>query len=263
MSHLRKRGFVFVLLALVMNALLTGIAGAQDATPLPHWTYEGEEGPDHWGELDHRFEACKAGQEQSPIDILDAASANRPDIHFNYAPSALTILNNGHTVQVNYDAGSSISIDGHEYALVQFHFHHPGEHTIAGVTYPLEMHLVHADADNNLAVVGLLIQEGVADNAAFEPVFANLPTEHVEAHLVEGAAIKAEAMLPAEQRYYTYAGSLTTPPCSEGVRWFVLTTPIALSVQQIEAFASVFELDARPVQALNSRDVVADNAADS
>jgi carbonic anhydrase len=200
--------------------------------------------------------------EQSPIDILVPASENLPDIQFDYAPSALTILNNGHTVQVNYDEGSGISIDGHEYALLQFHFHHPSEHTIAGVTYPLEMHLVHADADGNLAVVGLLIQEGTDANAGLESVFANLPTEHADAHAVEGASVNAADVLPAESLYYTYPGSLTTPPCSEGVRWLVLTTSITLSVEQIETFSSVFELDARPVQPLNSRDVVMDSAAD-
>ncbi len=268
MSFFGKRAAAFVILILLLNVgFVVSITAAQDATatpaPLPHWTYEGEEGPANWGELDNRFEACKAGQTQSPIDILDATSENLPDIHFSYAPSALTILNNGHTVQANYDAGSRITVDGHQYDLKQFHFHHPSEHTIAGVTYPLEMHLVHADADGNLAVVGVLIQEGAGDNAAFDSVFANLPTEKVDAHAVEGASVSAADLLPAERLYYTYSGSLTTPPCSEGVRWMVLTTPITLSVEQIETFTSVFEFDARPTQPLNGRDVTVDSAVDS
>jgi carbonic anhydrase len=125
------------------------------------------------------------------------------------------------------------------------------------------MHLVHADADGSLAVVGVLIQESTDDNAAFDSVFANLPTEKVDAHTVEGATVSAADLLPADHLYYTYPGSLTTPPCSEGVRWLVLTTPITLSVEQIETFSSVFEMDARPVQSLNDRDVTVDTSADS
>ncbi len=264
----RKPLLVFLLIAAVLNSVLVfGVVAAQDATatpvPLPHWTYEGEEGPAHWGGLDSRFALCASGQSQSPIDILAPASQNLPDIQFNYQPSALTILNNGHTVQVNYDAGSSITIDGTEYALKQFHFHHPSEHTIEGVTYPMEMHLVHADANGNLAVVGIMIKEGEADNAALAPVFENMPTQKADAQTIADVTVNAADMLPDSHLYYGYSGSLTTPPCSENVKWMVLTTPITLSVEQIEKFAGAFELDARPVQPLNGRDLSVDSGADS
>ncbi len=268
MVFFRKGAFAVLLMIAALNAIfVVGLVAAQDATPtpapLPHWTYEGEEGPAHWGGLDSRFSTCETGKSQSPIDILAPASENLSDIQFSYQPSALTIKNNGHTVQVDYAAGSSITVAGRQYDLKQFHFHHPSEHTLAGVTYPMEVHFVHADADGNLAVVGAMIQEGMEDNAAFAPVFENMPMQTADLQTMESVMISAADMLPAERTYFGYSGSLTTPPCSEGVKWMLLTTPITLSVEQIEKFAGVFELDARPTQPLNGRDVTADSGADS
>ena len=268
MSFFTKRHFSRLLMIAALNAIfVVGLVAAQDATPtpapLPHWTYEGEEGPAHWGELDERFSLCETGKAQSPIDILAPASANLKDIQFSYQPSALTIKNNGHTVQVDYAAGSSITVDGTQYDLKQFHFHHPSEHTLAGVSYPMEVHFVHADADGNLAVVGALIAEGTEDNAAFAPVFENMPLQMADPQTMDSVMVSAADMLPADHTYFGYGGSLTTPPCSEGVKWMLLTTPITLSVEQIEKFASAFELDARPTQPLNGRDVTADSGTDS
>ena len=236
--------------------------GAHGDTP-PHWSYEGEAGPDHWGDLAADYATCSTGTHQSPVDILAPESQALTDIQFNYNPSALTIKNNGHTIQVDYAEGSSITVDGTTYNLLQFHFHHPSEHTVDGVVYPMEMHLVHADADGNLAVIGVLIKEGVKANAAFAPVWANLPAEEVEPTLIDGATVNAADLLPADRTYDTYSGSLTTPPCSENVKWLVLTTPVELSVEQITAFSDIFEHNARPVQPLNDRSISEDSGADS
>lgn len=262
-SRRRSRPMLFLLCIVLANVVLFGaLVAAQEAEP-PHWEYEGEAGPVHWGELSEEYALCATGQSQSPIDLFDAASTDLTDIVFNYQPSDLTIKNNGHTVQVDYAPGSTITVDGVDYELKQFHFHHPSEHAVDGVIYPLEMHLVHADADGNLAVVGVFIKEGQDDNAAFAPVFENLPTEKVDATAIDGVSVDAAALLPAEHAFYTYSGSLTTPPCSEGVHWIVLSTPVTLSPAQIQQFAAVFPLDARPLQALNGRDLSEDTGADA
>src|SRR5262245_22782050 len=170
-------------IVLVGSFLIYSVASAQqstDPTPTPtpaHWTYEGEEGPDEWGNLDPTYALCGTGRAQSPIDISGAEAIGLQDIQFNYKPSELNIFNNGHTVQTNYDAGSSITYNETEYQLIQFHFHHPSEHTIAGQAFDMELHLVHRDANGNLAVVGILLQKGDADNAALAPVFDNLPAK--------------------------------------------------------------------------------------
>ncbi|MBE7469831.1 MAG: carbonate dehydratase [Anaerolineae bacterium] len=217
-----------------------------------HWGYEGAEGPEFWGELSPDFALCSTGQEQTPIDVPATAPANPADITFNYQPTALTIFNNGHTVQVNYDAGSSIDVGGKTYQLKQFHFHTPSEHTMNGQSTDLELHLVHQSADNQLAVVGVMLKQG-SENPAYAPVFNNLPVQESEPSAVSGVTINAADLLPAERTYYRYNGSLTTPPCSEGVQWLLLNTPVELSSAQVSAFQAIFVHNARPVQPLNGR----------
>ncbi|MBX3010818.1 MAG: carbonic anhydrase family protein [Caldilineaceae bacterium] len=217
-----------------------------------HWSYAGEEGPDHWGELSADYTACADGSAQSPIDLTAATKADLPDIIFDYGESHLNILNNGHTVQVNYDAGSAILLDGVRYDLLQFHFHAASEHTIAGERYPLEFHLVHRNAEGGLAVVGVMAVAG-AENPAFADILAHAPASEAAATVVEGVMVAAEQLLPAGRLYYTYAGSLTTPPCSEGVKWHVLTTPIELSATQLEALTSILHDNFRPIQPLHDR----------
>ncbi len=190
------------------------------------WGYSGTEGPRHWGELSEDFAPCTDGQEQSPINIDNPTKADLADIVFNYRPSALNIVNNGASVQVNYDPGSSIAWDGAVYQLVQFHFHTPSEHTVKGKTYALELHLVHRSAEGKLAVVGVLVDIG-AENPAFASIWDHLPSEAGAEQIVEGVTINAGDLLPQTKSYFTYDGSLTTPPCTEGVKWFVLTNPLA------------------------------------
>ena len=241
------------------------IAGAAGAGALlfgtgayaqPHWGYEGEHGPEHWGSLDPGFAVCSNGREQSPIDLTGAEPGALSEIVFEYAPSPISILNNGHTIQVDYQAGSGLVLDGARYGLVQFHFHHRSEHTVDGADFPLEMHLVHADADGALAVVGVLVEEGGA-NEALAPVFRQMPGEAGPAAMVEGT-VDAAALLPGRRTTWRYAGSLTTPPCSEGVSWLVMTEPVTASRGQIEAFKALFPVNNRPVQPLNGRRLVTD-----
>ena len=239
------------------------------APTTPHWGYGAEHGPAEWGKLCPEFATCGAGKNQSPIDIAGAPSATMPAITTSYQPAELRIVhhehqadvvNNGHTVQVNYPRGSSLTADGQTFDLLQYHFHSPSEHTLEGKHFPMEMHLVHKSADGKLAVLAAFVTEGDA-NAAFEPVWANLPKEKgVEVHL-EKVQVDVGALLPKDRTTYRYEGSLTTPPCSEGVKWFVLANPVSLSKQQIEAFRAVIRDNNRPTQPLNGRKVVSDKVA--
>jgi carbonic anhydrase len=233
----------------------------------PVWHYEGDEGPAHWGTISPKFATCQSGRAQSPIDIVAPARRDTSDaIMLKFAPTSLRIvhhehvadaINNGHTIQVNYSEGDTLTVGGRAYQLVQYHFHAPSEHTVDGKQFPMEMHLVHANAEGQLAVIGVLITEG-AHNAAFDPIWANLPvTKGVEHHL-EHVTVDVDALLPQARTTYRYEGSLTTPPCSEGVQWFVMTAPIALSAAQIDAFTALFHGNNRPVQSLNERPVLSD-----
>lgn len=223
----------------------------------PHWGYEGENGPAHWGELDSSFAACAQGMEQSPVDIASPSAEDLANIVFTYQPSTLRVLNNGHTVQANYDAGSYMELDGHRYEVLQFHYHAPSEHTINGQSFPAEFHIVHKDAENKLAVIGLIVTPG-AENAALAEMVANLPAEESPETVIAGATVDVAALLPVAQTTYRYPGSLTTPPCSEGVSWLVMTTPIELSASQIAAFEAVHVGNNRPLQPLHGRALVED-----
>jgi len=250
-----------LLFILAMFGLLNATAFAQEEhhDEAPHWTYEGEEGPGHWGELSPDFVLCMDGTAQSPIDVTDASELDLVNIDFNYGETALNIVNNGHTIQVNTDEGSSISYNGINYDLLQFHFHHPSEHTVNGEPADMEIHFVHRDPNSgNLAVVGVLLMAGDEDNAAYASIFDNLPAEAGDPQTMD-AVVDLMSLLPEQQTFYTYQGSLTTPPCSQIVRWLLLDTPVYLSETQIEAFASIFEMNARPTQPLNMRDLLHDS----
>lgn len=169
-------------------------------------------------------------------------------------------INNGHTIQINYPGGDTLTLGGTAYELVQYHFHNPSEHTVAGNPFPMEMHMVHRTADGRLAVVGVLIVEG-AHNAAFDPVWANLPTvKGMKTHM-PSVNVDVDALLPTVRTSWRYDGSLTTPPCSEDVKWIVMTTPIALSTEQIRAFTTLVHDNNRPLQAVNGRAVVTDDVS--
>ena len=216
-----------------------------------HWSYAGHGGPAEWGELDKAFAACKAGKVQSPVDIRGARTADLPAIRFDYKPSPLRVIDNGHTIQVNYAPGSSIDVGGSRYELVQFHFHKPSEEKIDGKSHDMVAHLVHKGADGKLAVVAVLLDKGGA-NPAINAIWKNLPKEKEKETSVK-ATVDAGTLLPGDKGYYTFQGSLTTPPCSEEVRWFVLKAPVKIEASQIAAFGKLYPMNARPTQPLNGR----------
>ena len=231
----------------------------------PVWHYEGAEGPARWGGLSPKFSTCGKGQSQSPVDIAATVAGTEPlALKTNLLPGTLRIahhehvadgINNGHTIQINYAGGDTLTIGNDAYSLVQYHFHNQSEHTVKGVHFPMEMHLVHKAASGKLAVIGVFIQQG-AHNASLDPIWNNLPTKKgVETHY-PSVNVDVDKLLPANRASYRYDGSLTTPPCSEGVRWIVMTTPIELSAEQIKAFTAVIHDNNRPTQALNGRAVL-------
>ena len=223
----------------------------------PHWNYQGHGGAAHWAELDESFKTCKLGKVQSPINVDTRTVEKSLDpkaIGFAYVAGAGEVVNNGHTIQVNLPAAGLVTLDGVEYKLLQFHFHTPSEEKIDGKAYPLVAHLVHKSAQGQLAVVAVLFKAG-KENAALKPVFDHLPAKEGETVKLD-AAIDATDLLPADRAYYAFMGSLTTPPCSEEVRWQVLKTPVELSAAQLAAFRKLYRMNARPVQPLNGRKVM-------
>jgi carbonic anhydrase len=220
-----------------------------------HWSYSGAEGPEQWGDLEPDYATCKSGSRQSPIDIEGARAADLPDVHFDYQVSPLRIINNGHTIQINYDPGSTITIGDKQYSLVQFHFHHPSEEKIAGKQYDLVAHLVHKDAQGNLAVVAILFQSGQT-NPFLDLLWKYVPKEIGKEVVNKKVNLNVADLLPADHSYYTFAGSLTTPPCSEGVSWYVLKNVVELSPGEISTFAKWYPMNARPIQPTNGREIL-------
>ena len=221
-----------------------------------HWTYEGEEGPENWGTLSEEYATCADGSAQTPIDIVEPTQADIADPVLSYTAGAATVVNNGHTIQANAAEGNTLTLDGVEYPFAQIHFHASSEHTINGESFPAEVHFVHKTADGAIAVVGVMISEGAADNAAWAPFTDAMGTAEEEETAVE---LDWAAMLPAQQTTYRYDGSLTTPGCAEGVKWNVMTTPITMSADQIAAFTGAYANNARPTQPLNGRKVLEDS----
>lgn len=238
------------LIGSVSAALMTGCSTVEQSKA--GWSYSGKTGPQHWGELGPQNAMCSQGIEQSPIDIPAEAPVRTGDILFNYQPTPLAVLNNGHAIQVNYAPGSSITVEGETYNLLQFHFHALSEHTMAGQHAPMEVHFVHQSADGVYAVVGVMMNRGAA-SAAYEPVGSRAPGEPGQTSATHGEMINAIDMLPADRSYYRYDGSFTTPPCTEGVKWFVLATPVELSDAQLGAFEAIYHNNYRPVQPMNNR----------
>lgn len=231
---------------------LCAAAEAAEQGAAPHWEYEGAHGPAKWGELSADFKTCSLGVEQTPIDLKSAIKAQTGPVNIGWQKMPLTIWNNGHTIQVNTPAGSKMDIGGTTYEMLQFHFHHPSEHLLAGKSFDLEAHFVHKSASGALAVVGVFIQPGAA-NPALTPIWAAMPAKEGPATPVAGVTIEPAKLLPKEKGYYRYMGSLTTPPCSEGLTWTVYKSPITASPEQIRAFAALFPINARPVMPLGRR----------
>ena len=247
----------FLLYLSLGAAVLTPAATvcAAQEKPAHHWTYGGKEGPEHWGDLEQEYATCKIGKHQSPIDIRNAKKSDLPAIQFDYHAAPLRIINNGHSVQVNYAPGSFITVGDRRYELKQFHFHHPSEETIDGKHFEMVIHLVHADASGNYAAVAVLVKIG-AENPAIEALWSRLPKQAGPEQKFDDVQFNASGLLPIAHGYYTYPGSLTTPPCSENVTWLVMKEPVTISKEQAAAFARLYEHNARPIQPLNDRTVL-------
>lgn len=255
MTTPRTPKLVFVDL-LIGTLLVSPMAsyGQEHKDPTHSWGYSLATGPKHWAELSPDFATCKLGHQQSPINIRETKKADLPPIVFDYKSSPLRITNNGHTVEADYAPGSSISVGGKTYQLIQFHFHHPSEGQIRGKKSELEMHLVHSDTEGNKVVVAVLINRG-RSNDFLQPIFDHIP-QTKEKEESSDVMVDATNLLPQARPYYTFSGSLTTPPCSEGVTWLVLKNPVEASDSQIKMFAKFYKNNARPVQPLSGRTVL-------
>lgn len=247
----------------VMKTVLASVVGL--ATPVlmtsgkiaraQEWSYGGYTNPTEWGELSSKYRTCETGNKQSPINIreFDTSRGGRGNVQFNYDPSDLEVINNGATVKVNYDSGSSVTIDGKTYKLKQFHFHTPSEHRINDELSAMELHLVHKSNDGDYAVVGVMIEPGKT-NSEMAKVWSNIPDRGNTKKL--NRQVSAANFLPQEKDYYKYSGSFTTPPCTQGVTWIMFDQPIKASKQQIDAFSSLYPANNRPIQEVNNRQIM-------
>ena len=257
-----------------MKKSLTLIVLAASLSAFPaiaqhHWGYSGEAGPENWAKIDPNNVMCAIGRNQSPIDLAGFIEGDLKPLKLDYGTHAAeianhgkvapvgpaNIVNNGHTVQVNYLPGSTLTVDGRAFELKQFHFHSPSENTLAGKSFPLEAHLVHADKEGNLAVVALLFNEGAA-NPFLAKLWDKVPAKKDDKAAL-AAGLNVSSLLPASKDYYRFNGSLTTPPCTEGVRWLVMKKQATVSKAQVEQFVkAVGHPNNRPVQSVNARPVI-------
>jgi carbonic anhydrase len=227
----------------------------------PHWGYAGEAGPEHWAALSPEFALCTEGREQSPIDLSGAEPVagrmlarriSEELLSFEQRTRVLDLVDNGHTIQITTESGMALDLEGEHYELVQYHLHAPSEHTVDGKHAPLEVHFVHKSAGGRLAVLGLLVEEGAHD-PNWAPVIDALPSGPGDDRHLENLPRVEGQLHPLSERYYRYRGSLTTPPCSEGVEWIVMAEPHRVSADQLEAIASHLHDNYRPVQPLGQR----------
>ncbi len=227
-------------------------AAAAVATPhTPLWSYEGKNGPHAWAKLSPEYAACGNGTRQSPIDIRDGMKVDLDSIVFDYRPSGFRVIDNGHTIQANVGGWNAMRIMGRRFRLVQFHFHSPSEEMIDGKLYDMVAHLVHQDGEGRLAVVAVLFETG-ARQPALQAVLNNMPLEKGEEYTAS-SPIDLNQLLPANRKYFTYMGSLTTPPCTEDVLWIVMKQPVQATVEQLNLIARLYPMNARPVQDARDR----------
>ena len=265
----RVHVFVCLVAALSLPSCVREETGseAHDDDHIVHWGYEADDGPDSWGAMDPDWRLCAAGREQSPIDLANAAEIELPaaeidtpsgeEVEVLNQAGVVDALDNGHTIQINTATGETMTVGDKTYALVQFHFHAPSEHTVDGEHFPMEIHFVHQADDGALAVVGVPVVEG-APNAGIAPLLAQVAQAPGTAATIRMPVDFAEHVFTGVTGIYHYSGSLTTPPCSEGVNWYIRKTPTELSKEQIAEFTEVYDHNNRPVQALNERTLYLD-----
>ena len=216
-----------------------------------HWSYEGEHGPANWGKINAAWSKCATGNRQSPIDIRNGMKVELEQINFDYHPASFNVIDNGHTIQVTVGGGNYISIMNRQYELQQFHFHRPSEERINGKGFEMVAHLVHKDAEGHLAVLAVLIERG-KPQSLIQTIWNNLPLEK-NSVVAPTIVIDMNELLPQRRDYYTYMGSLTTPPCSEGVLWMVMKEPVQASPAQLALFSRLYPMNARPIQSGSGR----------
>ncbi len=220
----------------------------------PCWSYEGDSGPSNWASLDPDFKPCSEGQAQSPINIT-TYQEHTASISLHYGVTALRLFDNGFTIQIDCDAGAYVCYEGRRYNLQQFHFHHPAEHTIDNQRAAMELHFVHADEAGQLLVIGVLLEIGEQAPPAYGQIFEHIPTATDEPPQHPTVMLHLNELLPPAPRFFSYSGSLTTPPCSEGVTWLLCDQSITITQEQVDIFTARYPYNARPIQALNNRDV--------
>jgi carbonic anhydrase len=253
---LRRALSFFVLLVLPM-AFAASRASAQERVDdkISHWDYAGPEGPAHWADIGPAYDLCRDGREQSPINIVHSRPAKLAPLLLNYVPVQLRILDTGHYVQINSPNGGSLNIGGKSYPIVQFHFHHPSEEVIDGHSYSMDAQLLHTDAQGHAAVVAILFTVG-KENSFVQVLWDHIPNRLGLEDVPAGVTFDLSGMLPTSRDYYSYAGSLTTPPCTEGIRWYILETPVEISAAQLAVMAKLYPHNARPLQPLIGRQVL-------
>lgn len=230
-------------------ALVSGAVVADE-----QWSYEGKGAPENWGDLHTDWSKCKTGKNQSPIDIHETIKGNLPELKMDFLTEAESIVNNGHTIQINTDDKDDLKVDGKDFSLKQFHFHAPSENLLNGKSYPVEIHFVHADKEGQLAVVAVMAIEG-KENPIINKILALVPKKINDVQKID-ESFNFESLFPKNKLYYRYSGSLTTPPCSEGVIWMVMKNPIEMSKKQIQEFTKLLNNNKRPLQPLNGRLIV-------
>ncbi len=252
----------FILVLMFSLILIQCVNNDITTNPEPevkHWSYDGDTGPAFWGDLDPDNWFCKNGKNQSPIDIVTTSVilSDVPNIQFHYEPSALKIENNGHTIEAVVDSGSYMMINGLQYNLIQFHFHSLSEHKIDGMQYPLEAHFVNQAGNGDYSVIGILFKVGV-ENPNLKPIWDHMPSKAEEEFDLH-TNLNIDNILPSDRRSYQYSGSFTTPPCTEGVKWFMMKSIVDISQAQIDTFKAIYDHNYRPTQSLNARQVILDS----
>jgi len=243
-----------VLAAWAVPLLAVFLAGIATADEEIHWSYSGEHGPEHWGELSEAFEACSDGVNQSPVDLADPVKADLGPIAPSYGGSAVAAINNGHTLQIEVGPGNSLDIDGQEFELLQFHLHSPSEHRIEGKSFPLEAHFVHQNGRGELAVLAVLFRDG-PPHAGLAKIGETAPRQIGRSEPFD-VSLADLGLVLTDRDYYRYSGSLTTPPCTEGVMWLVLKSTSHVARAQVEGFVQLIGKDAREPQPLNGRAIL-------
>ncbi|RXJ96476.1 hypothetical protein CRV00_02350 [Malaciobacter molluscorum] len=247
-----KKTMIYICIVAVIALLLSNSDKKHEK--LAHWGYAGKEAPINWANLDARYSMCKDGKHQSPINITreDIIDSNLGDVTYYDDSIASNFENNGHTLKVNFKSGNMIEYASKEYALLQMHFHTPSENQINGKSFPMEAHFVHKDSKGNLLVIAVMFEITDDSNVIISKLLKNLPSKVGDKKDLK-ADIYGYDILPEDRDFYSFDGSLTTPPCSEGVKWIVLKNPVNISVSQLEKFKNIMQENNRPIQEQNNR----------